>query len=179
MAIISILRMAGFVVLILGAMIIATLLPDLIKIPNFPSGKSDALSKTSYRPASQPRIDPRLSAIEEAARRTRPEGMEIIAKARLAKPEFERQRATKRLEEMIDDATKAEGLHKIEPLGWYASEMKDGKWRLDFHYHRWPSLYLVTEWEYDDKADKLRLLDSEHGPEFWMTVANLHTLKSH
>lgn len=176
MGIISVIRMASFLALILGAVIVATLLPDLIKIPRFPSGKSDSLSKTSNRAASLPGIDPRLAAVEEAARRTTPEGKAVIEKARLATPEFERRRATKTLEQMINDATMAEGLHQIEPLGWDASEMRDGRWRLSFHYHRWPSLFLVAEWEYDYKADKLRLLSSQHGPEFWMTVANLHEL---
>ena len=173
MGIVSILRIAGFLALILGATLFATLLPDLIRIPSFPSGESDASSKKSYRASGEPRKDPRLSAIEEDARRTPPEGKEVIAKARLATPVFERRRATKTLEEMIDGAAKAEGLHRIEPLGWDASEMKDGRWRLNFHYHRWPSLFLVTQWEYDHKSDELRLLNSQHGPEFWMTVANL------
>jgi hypothetical protein len=179
MGIVSIIRIAGFLALILSAAIFATLLPDILKIPSFPSSKSDTLSNPSYRAASLPRPDPRLSLIEEAARRTPPEGKVVIEKARLATPEFERRRATKTLEKMIDEATMAEGLRRIEPLGWDASEMKDGRWRLNFHYHRWPSLYLVAEWDYDDKTGKLRLLNSQHGPEFWMTVANLHELSSH
>ncbi|HEX5732753.1 MAG TPA: hypothetical protein VF131_07965 [Blastocatellia bacterium] len=178
MGIISILRIAGFLALILGAAILATLFPDLLKLPSLPSGKSDTLSKTSYRAASLPRIDPRLSLIDEAARRTSPEGKVVIEKARLATPEFDRRRATRTLEAMIEEAAMADGLRRIEPLGWDASEMKDGKWRLNFHYHRWPALYLVAEWEYDAKANKLRLLDSQQGPEFWMTVANLHELRN-
>ncbi|HET8678313.1 MAG TPA: hypothetical protein VFO63_21105 [Blastocatellia bacterium] len=178
MGIVSILRIAGFLALILSAAIFATLLPDLLKIPSFPSGKSDTLSNPSYRAASMPRTDPRLTQIEEAARRTPPEGKVVIEKARRATPEFMRRRATKTLEKLIDEATMAEGLRRIEPLGWDASEMKDGRWRLSFHYHRWPSLYLVAEWDYDDKTGKLRLLNSRHGPEFWMTVANLHELSN-
>ncbi|HJQ69451.1 MAG TPA: hypothetical protein VKA70_10780 [Blastocatellia bacterium] len=174
----SILRIAGFVALILGAAVIATLLPELILVPSFPSGRSDTLSKAAYRPSSEPRTDPRLSAIREAERLTRPDGREVIAKALGATPEFERSRATRTLGEMIEQATNAEGLRRIEPLGWDAAEMKGGRWRLGFHYHRWPSLFLATEWEYDPVADRLRLLKSEHGPEFWMTVANLDALKS-
>ena len=177
MGIISILRTAALLVLILGALILATLLPDLIKIPSFPTSRSDALSKSSYPASPLPRKDPRMFAIEEAARRTPPEAKKIIEQAQLATPEFERSRATKTLVEMIEDSTQAEGLYRIEPLGWDASQADDGKWRLNFHYHRWPSLYLATEWEYDVKADRLRLLKSEHGPEFWMTVANLRSLK--
>ena len=173
MGIASILRIAGFLAFILGAAVLATLLPDLIRIPSFPSGKSDTLGKAAYRDSPAPRRDPRLSAIEEAARLTRPEGREVIRKALAATPEFERGRASKTLGEMVEQAAKAEGLRQIEPLGWDAAEMKGGRWRLGFHYHRWPSLFLDTEWEYDAASERLRLLNSHHGPEFWMTVANL------
>jgi hypothetical protein len=178
MGIISILRTAALLLLILGASVFATLLPDLIGFPSFTVGKSDALSKSSSRASPRAGKDPRLAAIEEAARRTSPEAKKIIERAWLATPEFEGSRATKTLGEMIDDSANEEGLYRIEPLGWDASQARDSKWRLKFHYHRWPSLYLATEWEYDTEADRLRLLKTEHGPEFWMTVANLQALKA-
>lgn len=169
----SVLRIAGFLVLILSASIVVTLLPDIFRIPKFPFDKSYSATKSAYPSTAQPEKDPRLGAIEEAARRTSLEGEKVIEKALLVRPEFERRVATKTVEKMIVDAQRAEGLNSIEPLGWEALQKRDGRWRLTFHYHRWPSLYLLTEWEYDHTSNRLYLLNSQHGPEFWVRVANL------
>jgi hypothetical protein len=169
----SIIRIAGFLALILAASIVTTLLPDIFRILELGIDRSYSSTRSADSPAARFEKDPQLAAIEEAARRTSPEGCRVIEKALLARPEFERRVGAKSVKEMIEHARMAEGLNRIEPLGWEASRMKEGGWRLTFHYHRWPSLYMSTEWEYDERVNRLRLLDSRHGAEFWARVASL------
>ena len=167
-----ILRRVIIFLLVVSGFSVLTLLSSIFTIREDSEDSLDSQIKRASLVDAKTDKDPRLVVIEEAISRTSREGQKVIEKVQFVRPEFERKAAKRTIKEMIDDSTEAEGLKKIEPLGWEASIMKGGQWRLIFHYHRWPSLFLQTEWRYEPRTNELYLINSQNGIDFWTTVAN-------
>jgi hypothetical protein len=112
--------------------------------------------------------DPRITAIEQSIAKTTPEGKEMIQQLKALKPEVNTRIAGKSLGEIVDEYAINKGNYNLTPLGWEASQKKNGRWKLMFHYQDYQKQIASAEWEYDPQAKKLYPFEVKNAPGFWV-----------
>jgi hypothetical protein len=128
-----------------------------------------ALSCGSQPPAkpSGPPEDPKITAIKSAIAKTTPEQKAAIDKAKAIKPEVNGVTATKTLGEIADNFAKNNAQYNINPIGWEASQKKNGRWKIVFHYQDYQKQLLEAEWEMDPVANKVYPFEFKNAKEFF------------
>ena len=121
---------------------------------------------TSNAPAVS--ADPKRAAIDSAISKTTPEGKTIIEKVQGMKPQINDQASYKTLGEVIDDSTKNKGQYNIVGIGWEATQKKNGRWKVIYHYKSYAKEYLAAEWEYNPQDNTLYPFDLTNAPQFWV-----------
>jgi hypothetical protein len=119
------------------------------------------------KPAAKAPEDPRLTAIKEAIAKTSPEGKAIIEKVKGLKPEVNDVPASKSLNEIIEEFSKEKGHFNLIPIGWEASQKKNGRWKILFHYQDYQKQFRYAEWEYNPENNKLYPFELNNAPQFW------------
>lgn len=119
------------------------------------------------KPAAKAPEDPRLAAIKEAIAKTSPEGKAIIEKVKGLKPEVNDVPASKTLGEIIEEFSKEKGQFNLTPIGWEASQKKNGRWKILFHYQDYQKQFQRAEWEYNPENNKLYPFELNNAPQFW------------
>lgn len=114
--------------------------------------------------------DPKVAAIEERVAKTTPEAKQMIEKAKAMKPEVNDQPATKTLAEIIDDYALNKGAYNINPIGWEASQKKNQRWKVLFHYKDYLGQLEAAEWEYNPESNKLYPFEFVNAKVFWTDV---------
>ena len=128
-----------------------------------------ALSCGSQPPAkpSGPQEDPKITAIKTAVSKTTPDQKAEIDKALQMKPVVNEATSTKTLGEIVDQFSKNNAVYNITPIGWEASQKKNGRWKVVFHYQDYQKQLLEAEWEEDPAAKKIYPFDFKNAPQFF------------
>lgn len=116
----------------------------------------------------QAQEDPRLTFILESIKSTLPEGKMILQTVLKMKPEINRKRASKSLEDIVKVYAEDKGEYNIKPIGWQASQKISGRWKILFYYEQ-QGEYHEAEWEYNEHAGKLYPFEPRNAPQFWTT----------
>ncbi|HLG15067.1 MAG TPA: hypothetical protein VJH03_11275 [Blastocatellia bacterium] len=114
--------------------------------------------------------DPRVAAIEERIAKVTPEAKQTIEKLKVMKPEVNGQVSTQSLSAIIDDYATNKGTFNIKPIGWEASQKKNLRWKLTYHYQDYNGQLLAAEWEYNPETNKLYPFEKDNAPVFWTSV---------
>jgi hypothetical protein len=124
------------------------------------------------KPPAKAPDDPRLVAIKEAIAKTSPEGKAIIEKVKGLKPEVNDVPASKTLSEIVEEFSKEKGQFNLMPIGWEASQKKNGRWKILFHYQDYQKQFRSAEWEYNPENNKLYPFELNNAPQFWTGVGS-------
>lgn len=111
--------------------------------------------------------DPKRAAIDDAIAKTTPDEKKKIDEFKAMKPEINGQVSAKTLSEIVDDFAKNKGAFNINPIGWQASQKKNNRWKVIFHYQDYNKVYQSAEWEYNPESKKLYPFDMENAKQFW------------
>ena len=120
------------------------------------------------RPAPK---DPKLVAMEERIAKTTDEGKQMIEKVKAMKPEVNEQVSGKTLGEKVQAFATENGAFNIIPIGWEASQKKNGRWKIIFDYQDYQKNYLVAEWEFNPETKKLYPFEFDNAKTFWEAPA--------
>jgi len=116
--------------------------------------------------------DPARAAIDTAISKTTSEGKTIIEKVKGMKPLVNDQPSSKTLAEVVDDWSKNKGDYNITDIGWEASQKKNGRWKVIYHYRPYTKEYLAAEWEYNPQNNTVYPFDLVNAPQFWSAPAD-------
>ena len=128
----------------------------------------DEKAGPSTSKASADSTDPKLVAIKADVAKTTPEGIAMIDKVKVMKPQVNGQASSKTLAEVIDDWSKNKGEYNIKEIGWEAAQKKNGRWKVIYHYRPYTKEYLAAEWEYNPQDNTLYPFDLNNAPQFWV-----------
>ena len=117
--------------------------------------------------SSAPPEDPKITAIKSAIAKQTPEQKAEVDKAKAMKPEVNEVTATKTLGEIVDNFSKNNAQYNINPIGWEASQKKNGRWKVLFHYQDYQKQLLEAEWEVDPVANKIYPFEFKNAKEFF------------
>ncbi len=83
------------------------------------------------------------------------------------KPEINGQKSSLSLGEIVKDFSENKGSFNIKPIGWEASQKKNGRWRIVFHYQDYQKQYEEAEWEYNLETNNVYPFEARNATQFW------------
>jgi len=140
---------------------------SIVTIIMFAGACNDKAGPAPASKASADSSDPKLAAIRADMAKTTPDGTAMIEKCKAMKPQVNGQDSSKTLAEVIDDWSKNKGDYNIKEIGWEASQKKNGRWKIIYHYRPYTKEYLAAEWEYNPENNTLYPFDLQNAPQFW------------
>jgi hypothetical protein len=80
------------------------------------------------------------------------------------KPEVNEQVAARPLSDILKDYSENKGTFNIIPIGWEASQKKNHRWKLVYHYQDYQKQLAAAEWEYNPETNKLYPFEFVNAP---------------